>query len=77
MNEELETRNWHLDSDVERLEESNELLLASLKHAYKFIESITDALGPYKYVNGTDLVVDAYEESNAIREVLEQIKGTN
>lgn len=77
MNEELETRNWHLDSDVEKLEESNELLLASLKHAHKFIESIADALGPYKYVNGTDLVVDAYEESNAIREVLEQIKGTN
>lgn len=77
MTEESKTQNWHLDSDVEKLEESNELLLASLKHAYKFIESIADVLGPYKYVNGTDLVADAYEESNAIHEVLEQIKGTN
>lgn len=27
----------------------------------KFIEAITDAAGPYKYLNGKSIVADAYE----------------
>lgn len=61
--------------DVEKLEESRDLLLHSLKSAFKFIESITDALGPYTYVNGTGLVYDAYNELRGIRETIGQVNG--
>ena len=50
-------------------------VLSSLNRAYNFIHSITDALGPYKDVNGKQIVIDAYKEGRALREVIEQLKG--
>ena len=49
-------------------------VLTSLKRAHTFIQSITDALGPYKGINGTQLVADAYEEGRALREVIKQLE---
>ena len=51
-------------------------VLSSLNRAYNFIHSITDALGPYKDVNGKQIVIDAYKEAHRLREVIEQLKGT-
>lgn len=50
-------------------------VLTALKRAHKFIADITDSLGPYEYVNGTGLVYDAWKESSALREVIEQLEG--
>ena len=52
-------------------------VMGSMKRAYDFIYSITDALGPYKGINGTQLVADAYTEGRALREVIEQLEKIN
>ena len=54
--------------------QANVDVLTSLKRAHTFIQSITDALGPYKGINGTQLVADAYKEGRALREVIEQLE---
>lgn len=51
--------------------------MGAMKRAYDFIHSITDALGPYKGINGTQLVADAYEEGRDLREVIEQLEKIN
>lgn len=52
-------------------------VLTSLKRAHTFIQSITDALGPYTDINGTRVVADAWGEASALREVIEKLEGTN
>ena len=52
-------------------------VLTAMKRAHKFIADITDALGPYKDVNGTQVVMDAWKEASALREVIEKLEGTN
>jgi len=50
-------------------------VLTSLKRSHTFIQSITDALGPYKGINGTQLVADAYKEARALHQTIEQLEG--
>ena len=49
-------------------------VLTSMKRAHKFIADITDALGPYKDVNGTQVVMDAWKEARALRQTIEQLE---
>jgi len=56
---------------------TNTDVLTSMKRAHTFIQSITDALGPYKDVNGTRVVSDAWEESRVLRQTIEQLEGVN
>lgn len=55
--------------------QTNVDVLKSLKQAHKFIEDITDALGPYKGIDGTQLVADAYKEARALHQTIEQLEG--
>jgi len=51
--------------------------MGAMKRAYDFIHSITDALGPYKDVDGTQIVIDAYKEARRLREVIKQLEKIN
>jgi len=62
---------WCYSDDVDVLEQRCAELLDELKSAHKFIHSITDVFGPYTYLNGTDIVQDAYKESSRIRWVID------
>jgi hypothetical protein len=48
-----------------------------MKRAHTFIQSITDALGPYRDVDGTQIVIDAYKEAHRLREVIKQLEKIN
>ena len=50
-------------------------VLTTLNRAYDFIHAITDALGPYKGIDGTQLVADAYKEARVLHQTIEQLKG--
>ena len=52
-------------------------VLSSMKRAHMFIQSITDALGPYRDVDGTQIVIDAYKEGRDLREVIKQLEKIN
>lgn len=62
---------WCYSDHVDVLEQRCAELLDELKSAYKFIHSIADVFGPYPYLNGTNIVQDAYKESSRIRWVIE------
>jgi len=49
--------------------EADARLIAAAPDLLEFIESITDALGPYKDLNGHQIVHDAYKVMRVIREV--------
>lgn len=55
--------------------QTNVDVLTTLNRAYNFIYSITDALGPYTEINGTQLVSDAYKEASALREVMNRMQN--
>ena len=42
----------------------------ALKLAHNFCEELTNLCGKYPYINGTEVVRDAYKVSSAIREAL-------
>ena len=52
-------------------------VLSSMKRAHTVIQSITDALGPYRDLAGTQIVIDAYKEARRLREVIKQLEKIN
>ena len=52
-------------------------VLSSMKRAHTCIQSITDALGPYRDLAGPQIVIDAYKEARALRDVIKQLEKIN
>lgn len=55
---------------LEQMRALNSSYADALKQALDFIESITDAAGPYPFANNTDLVCDAFAVASKIRATL-------
>lgn len=50
--------------------------LAALKAALKMFEKMTDAYGPYSYIDGTDLVSDAYDMCQMLKDAIDEAEGS-
>ena len=62
-------------AEVERLEALNAELLEALEKALLMCDKMTDGNGPYKYIDGTQLVSDAYDTSNLLKQAIAKAKG--
>lgn len=50
-------------------------LLKALEKALLMCDKMTDGNGPYKYIDGTQLVSDAYDTSNLLKQAIAKAKG--
>lgn len=61
-------------ADVGELELVHAELLEVLEKALLMFDKMTDARGPYKYIDGTQLVSDAYDISNLLKQAIAKAK---
>jgi len=72
---EEQKKSWR--NTIVGLEAENAQLKELLVEARDFIDEITSMTGKYPYVNGTELVRDAYDASRKITNTLERDDATS